>query len=201
MAIEIERKYIKVNLDDLYSKLRNAGAKHYRPHLESNIVFDTPDKTLMNTGRYIRLRTQTWNDTYRHILTYKQQAEGVAGFKVKEEHEIYIDVKNYDAILAMLKGLGYLPHYRYEKVRDPWELNNVAIDIDTLPFMEAVELEGNTDSIEEVEKLLGLENAVKNTSSYSKLHIEWLKEMQLPETGDFVFLEEQKKQICDKYKI
>ena len=56
MALEVERKFLDVDLDDLRSRLREQGARCLGAHFESNTVFETPDNPLFSNGRLLRLR-------------------------------------------------------------------------------------------------------------------------------------------------
>ena len=55
MALEVERKFLDVDLDDLRNRLREQGAHCLGAHFEANTVFDTPEGDLFSSGRLLRL--------------------------------------------------------------------------------------------------------------------------------------------------
>ena len=91
MALEVERKFPDVDLDDLRERLREHGARCLGAHFESNTVFDTPEGDLFSSGRLLRLRNQEWPHKARCVLTLKLPAATPAGAehcKVRDEREV-----------------------------------------------------------------------------------------------------------------
>ena len=194
MALEVERKFLDVKLDTLRRKLAAEGALCLGAHFESNTVFDAQGRSLIASGCLLRLRSQEWATRISHVLTLKLPAEVPAGsgqYKVREEREV--EVADAPAMQHILEGLGYSATARYEKVREPWHLDGVEVELDVLPFMEAVELEGEPGAIEAVQRRLGLDNTAMSTKNYHELHQEWLQRNNLPVRLSFVFSEAQRK--------
>ena len=194
MALEVERKFLDVDLDDLRTRLQKLGAHCLGAHFESNTVFETPDAALVSSGRLLRLRSQEWPDKARYVLTVKLPAQAPAGAelcKVREEHEV--EVADASAMRQILEGLGYSPVARYEKVREPWRLNGVEVELDILPFMQGVELEGPVEAIGAVQRSLALDNMAISTKNYHQLHQDWLQRNNLPVQRSFVFDETQRR--------
>ena len=194
MALEVERKFLDVKLDTLRRKLAAEGALCLGAHFESNTVFDAQDGSLMASGRLLRLRSQEWATRFRHVLTLKLPVEVPAGagqYKVRDEREV--EVADASAMQLILEGLGYSAVARYEKVREPWRLDGVEVELDVLPFMEAVELEGEPGAIEAAQRRLGLDKMAMSTKNYHELHQEWLQRNNLPARRSFVFSEAQRK--------
>lgn len=189
MGLEIERKYLHVNLQSLRQKLVDNGAHCLGAHFESNWVYDTAEDGLMGGGQLLRLRTQQWHDKTRHQLTLKLPATHDGGFKVREERET--EVADGAVMRGILEGLGYRAVARYEKIREPWRMDLVEIELDILPFDQVVELEGRAEDIESVERRLNLDNAEISTKSYHELHQEWLRQNHKPAQLSFVFDEAQ----------
>ena len=194
MALEVERKFLDVKLDTLRRRLAAEGALCLGAHFESNTVFDAQGRSLIASGCLLRLRSQEWATRISHVLTLKLPAEVPAGsgqYKVREEREV--EVADAPAMQHILEGLGYSATARYEKVREPWHLDGVEVELDVLPFMEAVELEGEPGAIEAVQRRLGLDNTAMSTKNYHELHQEWLQRNNLPARLSFVFSEAQRK--------
>lgn len=190
MGLEIERKYLHINLQSLRQKLVDCGAHCLGAHFESNWVYDTAQAALVGGGQLLRLRSQQWRDKTRHLLTLKLPATHEGGFKVREERET--EVADGAVMRGILEGLGYGVAARYEKIREPWHLDTVEVELDILPFAEVVELEGRAQDIESVERRLNLDNAEISTKSYHELHQEWLRQNHKPAQLSFVFDEAQK---------
>ena len=194
MALEVERKFLDVKLDTLRRRLAAEGALCLGAHFESNTVFDAQGRSLIASGCLLRLRSQEWATRISHVLTLKLPAEVPAGsgqYKVREEREV--EVADAPAMQHILEGLGYSATARYEKVREPWHLDGVEVELDVLPFMEAVELEGEPGAIEAVQRRLGLDKTAMSTKNYHELHQEWLQRNNLPARLSFVFSEAQRK--------
>ena len=194
MALEVERKFLDVKLDTLRRRLAAEGALCLGAHFESNTVFDAQGRSLIASGCLLRLRSQEWATRISHVLTLKLPAEVPAGsgqYKVREEREV--EVADAPAMQHILEGLGYSATARYEKVREPWHLDGVEVELDVLPFMEAVELEGEPGAIEAVQRRLGLDKTAMSTKNYHELHQEWLQRNNLPVRLSFVFSEAQRK--------
>ena len=185
MGLEVERKYLHVNLQSLRQKLVDNGAHCLGAHFESNWVYDTAEGGLVGGGQLLRLRTQQWHDKKRHLLTLKLPAIHDGGFKMREERET--EVADGAVMNGILEGLGYRVAARYEKIREPWRMNLVEIELDILPFDQVVELEGRAEDIESVERRLNLDNAEISTKSYHELHQEWLRQNHKPAQLSFVF--------------
>ena len=189
MGLEIERKYLHIDLQSVRQKLVDCGAQCLGAHFESNWVFDTAEGGLVGGGQLLRLRTQQWRDKTRHLLTIKLPATQNSGFKVREERET--EVADGAVMRSILEGLGYRVVARYEKIREPWHMDTVEVELDILPFAEVVELEGRAQNIESVERRLNLDNAEISTKSYHELHQEWLRQNHKPAQLSFVFDEAQ----------
>ena len=194
MALEVERKFPDVDLDDLRNRLREQGARCLGAHFESNTVFDTPEGDLFSSGRLLRLRSQEWADKTRCVLTLKLPVAAPTGAehcKVRDEREV--GVADAAAMRLILEGLGYSPAARYEKVREPWRLNGVEVELDILSFMQGAELEGPAEAINAVQKSLGLDKVAISTKNYHQLHQDWLCRNNLPPRRSFVFDETQRR--------
>lgn len=190
MSLEIERKYLNINFTLLRERMVQCGAQGGKAHFESNLVFDTTDSYLFTQGKLLRLRTQEWVDRVSHVLTLKLPARGEDTFKVREELEICLNDNR--PMLAILQGLGFNIKAQYEKIREVWHYQNVEIVLDTLPFIQVVELEGNKNDICTAEQDLHLDLAEKTTDSYHALHQAWLEVNNLPRDSSFVFEEKER---------
>ena len=189
MNREVERKYLDVDFSRLRERLTALDARSEGVHFERNILFDRQEE-LFGSRRLLRLRSRQWAGHEDHILTLKlppvaPRDAAEAGFKIREEREC--PVADRQAMQGILEGLGYLPAARYEKFRESWQIEGVQVDMDILPFIQVVELEGEAERIRKVEVLLELDKRPTSADSYHVLHKRWRVEQGLPPERSFVF--------------
>lgn len=160
--LEVEVKFLVVDLAAVRKQLQDAGAEIIRPRVyERNVRFDTADNTLLKKEELLRLRQDT-----AVILTFKGPSEFdlVSEAKVREEIEVQAD--DFDRLAVILKRLGYDPQQVYEKYRETFRLNNLEIVLDEMPYGNFIELEGNESDIKATASLLGLNWQERILSNY-----------------------------------
>ncbi len=168
MFTEVELKYQVSDFKAVRKTLRQIGADRLcRATDEKNIVYDMPDGSLKNSGRLLRLR-EFGDDV---ILTVKEP--GLAGpMKIRREHETFLSI-SLSAADELLKALGYIQVFLYEKTREIWVLNEkVHICLDTLYFGKFVEIEaGSMNEVSETCKALGFIPTRGLKQSYRQLQL------------------------------
>ncbi len=190
MAEELERKYLNVSADTLRPRLAALGASLVAPaHFETNIIYDRADCELTARRRLLRLRTREWSKRTDARLTYKEPLPDVmvAGRPAKRREEYELGIDDPGTLHTILLKLGFKELFRYEKVRESWSLCGAHVDMDRLPFMDCVEIEGAAPLLGRLESLLGLDTCPMSTNSYHVLHLEWLAAQHLPGQDGFVF--------------
>jgi adenylate cyclase class 2 len=149
---EREIKFYIQNLKAAEQRLQASGALLTRPRVfEINLRFDTSDYKLFKTGRLLRLR----QDDRVHV-TFKSNAHVEGGVIVRTELEYTVD----DFITArkLFEALGYQVMVTYEKYRQVYQLGEVEVDLDELPFGNFIEIEGpSNEQIEDAAHKLGLD--------------------------------------------
>lgn len=152
---EIEIKFEVKDLGKIAEKLKHLNAvEKIKRHFEDNIVFDNELGDLQRRGCLLRLRKD-----FKQILTFKTGMEYEAGpktDKIKHRDEFEIEISNFDTTIELLAHLGYKISRRYQKYRSVWQLGNVEVMLDELPFANFVEVEGAEADIMAVIKLLEL---------------------------------------------
>ncbi len=182
MPREIERKFLDPDLGAVRRSLQALGAEGQGPHVERNVVFDTPERALKARGVLLRLR-----EAGAALLTLKRPPDtpGPAGFKVWEEVETV--VADPAAMRAVLLGLGYVEAFCYEKVRETWLVGGVHVCLDRLPFGDVVELEGEAADIEALVPRVCLASARTSVQTYHDLNREFRARHGLAPAESFVF--------------
>ena len=137
---EIEAKFYINNLSKIEARLQELEARLIQARMhEKNLRFDTPDQSLRREGRVLRLRQ---DDAIR--MTYKGRSEKSEGILSRTEIELTVD--DFEKARYFLESLEYKLVIFYEKYRTTYELDNVHIMLDELPYGNFVEIEGQ-DSV------------------------------------------------------
>jgi predicted adenylyl cyclase CyaB len=179
MPLEIEIKLKLDAHDQVLQALRAVNAVHVGKNLETNIFFDRPDNSLRqtDTGLRVRLTTPINNDPMTHspdhpipsaLLTVKGPA-ATTGLRSREAFDL--TCTPHDQLIPLLKMLGFEQKFLFEKRRDTWQLDGCLIELDTLPhFGNFLEIEGPSEqTVQEVQRKLGLSNLPPHETSYSKM--------------------------------
>ena len=145
----------------LRSVLRQLGGAHIITVEEINTLFDTAGGELKRRGHVLRLRRL---DEEHMILTFKGPAAYQEGMKVRSETELHVSDR--DAMIGILRGLGFTESLEYRKTRETWQLNGVEVTLDTLDFGRFAEIEGTKTQIRRTAQLLSLDMARTEPRGY-----------------------------------
>ena len=169
MPDEIEVKFLIRDLAELEAKLRAVGFRQKTPRtFERNTLYDNQDKQLQKGGALLRLRHygETWT------LTHK--AKGRAG-PHKTRTELETEVRDGEAMHAILLALGYQPGFRYEKYRAEWTDGEGHVVLDETPIGNVAEIEGPAAWIDKTAAALGVNRHDYLTTNYAQLFFDWKK--------------------------
>lgn len=147
---------------------------------EDNLLFEREVDPLKPARKLLRLRREGGSA----LLTFKAPVAGDHAHKVRIEEES--DVENPEAVERILAGLGFSPHYRYQKYRTLFELDGLEICLDETPLGCFIELEGTPEAIDRTAAALGYAPDRYVLDSYVELHEQWAAERGLP-MGDMIF--------------
>ena len=164
---EVEIKFRIADPGALTRRLRASGfrLKTRRTH-ESNILFDTPDRSLSSQGVVLRIRR------YGKVWTLTHKSPGKDGrHKVRTETETV--VADGEALASVFLSLGFRPGFRYEKYRSEWSDGKGHVVVDETPIGDFGEIEGTAAWIDRTAKKLGLAPADYITASYAGLFFAW----------------------------
>ena len=161
---EIEAKFYISNLDRIIARLQELQARLIQSRvLETNLRFDLPDGGLRAKGQVLRLRQDT-----ESRLTFKGSGKERSG--ILEREEIEFVVEDFEKARQFLEALGYQEVILYEKYRTTFELDDVLIMLDELPYGSFLEIEGETvEQIRSVAALLNLNWDTAIRTSYTAL--------------------------------
>ena len=194
MSLEIERKYLGVDPHVMTKKLEELGADVlHEAHFETNVLYDTPGGDLSGRGELLRLRCREWPGQSDVVLTCKLPLPDLelASGPVKRREEIELNVGDFAAMERIFGLLGYHPRARYEKARKSYVLEHAGakahVDIDVLPFVNAVEIEAEGSVLELLEHELALDKFPASAKSYLHLFLEWRASRGLSPARDIVF--------------
>jgi adenylate cyclase class 2 len=178
---EREIKLYIQNLPALAERLRICGADCVRERtLERNLRLDMSDGSLQKAGRLLRLRE---DDGVR--VAYKDHSKMEDGIVVRREIEFTAD--NLENALKLFKALGYEVIVSYEKYRSVYQLGDVVVALDELPYGDFIEIEApNNTLIEGVAGMLGLDRSKAVDTNYLGL-FERLKKKPGIDSHDLIF--------------
>lgn len=164
---EIEIKFIVPDLKALARKLEELGFKCETPSThEINTLYDLPGQKLRRKGELLRLRK--YGDEWK--LTHK--AKGKAGrHKSRAESETAVsDGKQMDNVL---RALGFVPSFVYEKFRSEWTDGEGQVVLDHTPIGDIAEIEGKSRWIDRTARALNVDAKNYITKSYGELFLDW----------------------------
>jgi adenylate cyclase, class 2 len=161
---EIEVKFLVTNIGEVETRLQSLGARQTQPRLhEINLRLDTPDLALTKSLQVLRLRQ---DDQAR--VTYKGPGVDQGGVRLRQEIEFI--VSDIEASRRLFAALGYQVAMMYEKYRRMYDLDDVHVTLDEMPYGEFIEIEGpQPESIQLASQRLGLAWERRILDSYTAL--------------------------------
>ena len=152
--VEVE---VKVRVKDpvliRQAVLNSGGELEKERYPEENTLFDFPSRTL--TGKRCALRLRRAGR--KVFLTFKGAPQKSRRFKVREEHET--EVRDEKAMRKVLRGLGFVVVFRYEKTRTTFRRGRLKISLDETAAGCFLELEGEQSDIVKYARTLGFSSA------------------------------------------
>jgi adenylate cyclase class 2 len=148
--VEIEVKFYLKQLEPMRQRVMALGATSLGRHFERNLCFDDADHHLRQRNILLRLR----KDAKVRLTLKAPSRETDPGFKTYEEIEI--GVESLERCRAILEALGFHTEQTYEKWRETFTLGQTHIVLDTTPYGDFVEIEGEKQYIRTVSDQLGL---------------------------------------------
>jgi len=147
--LETEVKFYLPNIDPVRTRMIDLGAVYKDRTFETNIRFEDPEKSLIKKKSLLRLRKDK-----KITLTYKSEPPFKDNqFKILQEFEV--EVSDFYAMEHILKSLGFQEEQIYEKWRETYILDDTHLCLDTMPYGDFIEIEGNKESIQKLASQIG----------------------------------------------
>lgn len=165
--LEIEVKFYLHHPEAVKQNLCNLGAVSMGKGFETNIRFEDENETLIQRKRLLRLRKDN-----KATLTFKaepQKNEGQPGEEYKVYRELEVEVSDFSTMESILVRLGFHQAQVYEKERETFLYKQAAICLDTLPYGEFMEIEGEKNRIREIAAALGFDWESRICSNYLEI--------------------------------
>jgi len=165
--LEIEVKIQIKNPKEMAHKIVEQGAQLVRErYFEENSLYDFSDLTLTKKQQAFRLR----KIKKKAYLTFKGSPQKSRQFKIREEYET--EVKNVNQIKKIIKSLGLVPKFQYDKFRTVFKKKKLIICLDETPVGNFIELEGEQSHIVRFASSLGFSRTDFLKKSYIDLYSE-----------------------------
>jgi len=148
--VEIEVKIKVKDLNAAEEKILQLGAKLDKERFfEENILYDFPNETLYKKRQALRLR-KIGKKTF---LTFKGPPQKSRKFKIRVEYET--EVKHQKQLKKILKSIGLVPVFDYQKHRTVFRKGSLKICLDETSIGNFMEMEGERNKIVKFAKALG----------------------------------------------
>jgi adenylate cyclase class 2 len=177
MPVDIEAKIKVDSLDTVRDRLKELNAAFAGEALETNVFFDTEDRSLLAGDRGLRLRTAESKTSGQKTNTITYKGPRLHGpLKSRDEREL--GVTDPDDAAALFESLGYQKILSFQKRRESWRLNGCKIELDELPHLGVfVEIEGASETaVMKTRDALRLADRPLIKSSYIALLMTFLQE-------------------------
>jgi len=149
-TLEIEVKFFLADMEVVRNQIKQFGAESEGRVFETNICFENAAQDLRVTKSLLRLRKDN-----KTTLTYKTKPDRPDNdFKVLTELEVAIS--DFDTMVDILKVLGYHQDQVYEKYRETFTLGSTNVCLDSMPFGNFLEIEGQKKDILQLARQLDM---------------------------------------------
>jgi adenylate cyclase class 2 len=149
--METELKFYFTDLPLIRQRIIDLGAQSRGRFFENNVRFEDPHQTLRKKKSLLRLRRDQ-----KVKLTHKSTpSEENNQFKIMKELEV--EVSDFDTMHLILEALGFHHEQVYEKWRETLVLDQTQFCLDSMPYGNFLEIEGQKQNIKTFAAQLGLQ--------------------------------------------
>jgi adenylate cyclase class 2 len=161
--VEIEVKFHVADPGAMREKIIDQGAQSQGKVFETNSSWDDSAGTISAARSLLRVRHDE-----KCRLTFKKPSKDMdPGFKIQCETEVEVD--DGAALEQILVDMGFHTRHRYQKWRETFVLGRTKIVMDSLPYGDFLELEGDKKAIFSMAQKLGLAWEKRIVLSYLEL--------------------------------
>ncbi len=171
MPIEIEAKFLGVNVDAVRATLKDAGAELVYPErLMRRRNFRRPDDS---PRQWFRVRDE---GDGKVTLAFKRMKDRT----LHGTEELEIAVGDFDATCGIFFAAGMKPKSYQETKREAWSLGGCQVTLDTWPWIQPLaEVEGpSEEAVKQAAALLGLS---WNTATHGSVEVAYTREYGITE--------------------
>lgn len=182
---EIEVKIKVEDKKEIQKRLKKLGWTIKDLVFQKTFQNDTPDYSLRSKGIFPRTRLESCEGKGR-VSSFAIKINPRGKFEGETPNDDYfrrteysIEIEDAAEMSRMLEILGFEDVRIWEKYRQIWENKNnkeVEITIDSLPFGDFLEIEGEEKSIEEMMKNLKIEKKERIPLPYWLVYKKWCRE-------------------------
>lgn len=172
--IETEVKFHITNLNSIRRIILDLGSDSNGKVFETNLRYDNKTNDLLKNKSLLRLRQDT-----KTTLTFKSRLE-TEDNEFKSLKEVEVEVSDFSRMKLILESLGFHKAQIYEKYRETLILNGTTFCIDSMPFGNFLEIEGEKQDIINLSKKIGFDWSKKITLNYLQIFEKLKKELNLP---------------------
>jgi adenylate cyclase class 2 len=148
--LEIEVKFCIPDPALIRQRIIDLDAHSRGRFFETNLRFEDRQNSLIKHKALLRLRKDK-----KTTLTHKSRPpETSAEYKIFSELEV--EVSDFATMLQILEALGFHIAQKYEKWRETFTLDNTHFCLDSMPFGDFLEIEGQKNEIKHFAGQLGL---------------------------------------------
>jgi len=161
--LEIEIKFFLEDPAAIRAAIVDLGGRSRGRNFESNHILDKPGLDLFRKGALLRLRQADGA-----LLTFKAPPEAPdREFKVRREIEV--QVSDFTDTRQIMAALRFTTMRIYEKWRETFILGGTHLCLDTLPYGDFLEIEGDAESIRNLSQKLGFAWEQRSVLNYHEL--------------------------------
>jgi len=139
--LEIEVKFYLADLEGIRNKILKLGAKSKGRLFETNIRYEDKINSLIKKKSLLRLRQDE-----KATFTLKSSPP-VKSKDYKIVNELEVEVSDFATMDQILKTLGFHPEQKYEKWRETIVLDQTVFCLDSMPYGDFLEIEGQEKDI------------------------------------------------------
>jgi len=154
---EMENRILKINLDEIKSKLNSLGCEKVKDENQVNNLYDFPDRRMLNKKGYARIRVveDNLNNVVINYMTTKKLLSQEK-YKIMEENEIIIDNSTVGSQIFTSLGLELVESIKKHRESYKYKNSLIEIDINDKSFCPFPYLEIESTSEEEIKEIVAL---------------------------------------------